>query len=46
MSLEKNKEIVRGFINAYNERKLNLIDGFVSPDYFDHSNNVGREGLK
>ena len=46
MSLEKNKTIVRGFIEAYNERKLNLIDDFVSPDYIDHSNNVGREGLK
>jgi C-1 hydroxylase len=46
MSLEKNKTIVRGFIEAYNERKLDLIDDFVSPDYIDHSNNVGREGLK
>jgi predicted ester cyclase len=25
---------------------LHLIDDFVSPDYIDHSNNVGREGLK
>ena len=46
MSLEKNKTIVRGFIEAYNERKLDLVDDFVSPDYIDHSNNVGREGLK
>ncbi len=46
MSLEKNKAIVRGFIEAYNERKLDLIDDFVSPDYVDHTNNVGREGLK
>ncbi len=46
MSLEKNKTIVRGFIEAYNERKLDLIDDFVSPDYVDHSNSVGRGGLK
>lgn len=46
MFLEKNKTIVRGFIEAYNERKLDLIDDFVSPDYIDHGNNVGREGLK
>ena len=46
MSLDKNKEVVRRFIESYNERKLDLIDEFVSPDYVDHSNNVGREGLK
>ena len=46
MSLEENKAVVCGFIEAYNERKLHLIDAFVSPDYLDHSNNVGREGLK
>ena len=46
MSLEKNKAIVRGFIEAYNDRKLDLIDNFVSSDYVDHSNHVGREGLK
>ena len=46
MSLEKNKEIVRGFIDAYNERKLDLVDDFVSSDYIDHEKNIGREGLK
>ncbi len=49
MSLEKNKAIVRGFIEAYNKRNLDyldLIDDFVAPDYVDHSNNVDREGLK
>jgi len=46
MSLDKNKAIVCKFIEAYNERKLHLIDDFVSPDYVDHSNNLGREGLK
>ena len=46
MSLEKNKEIVRGFIDAYNARKLDLVDDFVAPDYIDHEKNIGREGLK
>jgi C-1 hydroxylase len=45
-SLEENKAIVRRFIEAYNERKLDLIDDFVAADYVDHSNNVDREGLK
>ena len=46
MSLEENKAIVRRFIEAYNKRKLELIDDFVAPDYVDHTNKVGREGLK
>lgn len=49
MSLEENKAIVLRFIEAYNNRNLdylNLIDEFVASDYVDHSNNVGREGLK
>lgn len=46
MFLEANKALVRGYIKAYNERDLDLIDHFVAPDYVDHSNNVGREGLK
>ena len=46
MSLEKNKEIVRGFIDAYNARKLDLVDNFVSSDYIDQGKNIGREGLK
>lgn len=46
MSLEKNRAIVCKFIKAYNERKLNLIDDFVAPDYIDHEKNIGREGLK
>ncbi len=44
--MEKNKEIVRGFIEAYNARNLGLVDDFVSPDYIDHEKNIGREGLK
>jgi C-1 hydroxylase len=46
MSLEENKAIVRRFVEAYNERKLDLIDDFVAPNYLDHTNKVGREGLK
>ena len=46
MSLEKNKAIVREFIDAYNARKLDLVDDFVSPNYIDYEKNIGREGLK
>ena len=46
MLLEENKAIVRRFIEAYNKRNLDLIDDFVAPDYVDHTNKVGREGLK
>ena len=46
MSLEKNKAIVRGFIEAYNARKPDSVDDFVAPDYIDHEKNIGREGLK
>lgn len=46
MSLEANKTVVRGFIEAYNKRNLDLIDTFVAPDYVDHTNSVNREGLK
>jgi predicted ester cyclase len=46
MSLEENKAIVRRFVEAYNERKLDLIDDFVAPNYLDHTNKVGREGLR
>ncbi len=46
MSLEENKAIVRRFVEAYNERKLDLIADFVAPDYLDHTNKVGRDGLR
>jgi C-1 hydroxylase len=46
MSLEENKAIVRRFIEAYNNRNLDLIDDFVASDYVDHTNKVGRKGLK
>ena len=46
MSLEENKEIVRRFIEAYNKQNLDSIDDFVAPKYVDHTNKVGRDGLK
>ena len=46
MSLEENKAIVRRFVEAYNKRNLDLFDDLLAPDYFDHTNKVGPEGLK
>jgi len=46
MSLEENKAIVRRFVKAYNERNLDLFDDLLAPDYYDHSSQVGPEGLK
>jgi C-1 hydroxylase len=45
MSLEENKAVVRRWIEAYNRRNLDF-DEFIAPDYFDHTNQVGMEGLK
>ena len=46
MSLEENKAIVRRFIEAYNKRNLDVFDDLLAPDYFDHTSQVGPEGLK
>ncbi len=46
MSLEENKAIIRRFIESYNNRKMDLLDDFLAPDYFDHTNQVGPEGVK
>ena len=46
MSLEENKTIVRRMIDAYNQHNLDWFDEFIAPDYFDHSNQVGAEGVK
>ena len=46
MSLEENKAIVRRFVEAYNKENLDLLDDLLAPDYFDHTNQVGPEGLK
>jgi C-1 hydroxylase len=46
MSLEENKAIVRRMIEAYNKHNLDWFDEFIAPDYFDHTNQVGPEGVK
>ena len=46
MSLEENKAIVRRFVEAYNERNFDAFDDLLAPNYFDHTNKVGPEGLK
>jgi steroid delta-isomerase-like uncharacterized protein len=46
MSLEKNKDIVRRFVEAYNNKNFDLLNDLLAPDYFDHTNQVGSEGLK
>ncbi len=45
MSLEENKALVRRFWEAMNNRKLDVCNELMAPDYFDHSNQVGPEGL-
>lgn len=46
LPMENNKAIVRAFIEAYNNRRLDLIDDFIASDYVDHTNKVNRDGLK
>jgi len=46
MSLEENKKVVRRFVEAYNKRNLDAFDDLLAPDYFDHTNQVGVDGLK
>ena len=47
MSLEKNKAIVRRFMEEFNKRNLAIIDELVAPDYVDHDHQLrGREVLK
>lgn len=47
MSLEKNKAIVRRFVEEFNKRNLAIIDELASPDYVDHDHQLrGLEGLK
>jgi len=33
-------------IDAYNKHNLDWFDEFIAPDYFDHTNQVDREGVK
>ncbi|MDY6892757.1 MAG: ester cyclase [Chloroflexota bacterium] len=47
MSLEENKAIVRRFIDAYNQRNMDIFDELVAPDYIDHTHQLqGREDFK
>ena len=46
MSIEENKSLVRRWIDVYNTHNLDAFDAFIAPDYFDHTNNVDREGLR
>lgn len=47
MSAAENKEIVRRFIDAYNERRLEVFDELVAEDYHDHVfEQRGREHLR
>ena len=46
MSLEENKEVVRKFVEAYNNQDFDLLDELLASDYFDNSNQIGAEGLK
>jgi predicted ester cyclase len=46
MTLEENKAIVRRMIEAYNQHTLDWFEEFIAPEYFDHSNQVGFDGLK
>jgi len=48
MSLEKNKAIIRKYENeAINERKIDMLDEIMAPDYVDHPLQLrGREANK
>ena len=47
MSLEENKAIVRRFMEAYNNRNMDIFEELVAPDYYDHVfEQQGRENLK
>ena len=44
MSIEENKAVVRRFIEAYNNRNLDLFYDLVAPEYVDHQHQQqGRE---
>jgi C-1 hydroxylase len=47
MTPKENTALVRGFIDAYNERNLAVFDDLVAPDYVDHTHGQrGRENFK
>jgi steroid delta-isomerase-like uncharacterized protein len=46
MSTEENKAIVRRFMEAYNNRNMDIFEELVAPDYMDHVfEQKGRENL-
>ena len=47
MSLEKNKAIIRKWIEAINLRDFTVLDEFIAPNYVDHTNQLrGREDVR
>ena len=46
MPLEENKEVVRRFVEAYNNQDFDSLDDLLAPDYFDKTNQVDAKGLK
>ncbi len=38
MPLEENKEVVRRFVEAYNNQDFDSLDDLLAPDYFDKTN--------
>ena len=46
MSLEENKAKVRKVIEAINVQNLDFLDSLTAPDYFDHTHQLNREGVK
>ncbi|MCK4498753.1 ester cyclase [Candidatus Bathyarchaeota archaeon] len=47
MSLEENKAILHRFIDAYNNRNMDVFDDLVAPDVIDHTHQQqGREEFK
>jgi hypothetical protein len=47
LSAEENKSIIRKFIDAYNNRNLNIFEELVSLDYVDHTHQQqGRDNFK
>jgi len=47
MSAEENRAIIRRFIEAYNNRNLDIFEELVAPDYVDHTHEQqGRDKFK
>lgn len=46
MSLEETKNVVRRFVESYNNQDFDLLDELLAPNYFDSTNQVDAEGLK